>query len=330
VQLAKEFNLRAAALKRAGEEIVGLRRQIQLLKSENTRLKAQVDDEERLAEDVMKRPPPEGLDTLSGAELAQKLQRALEKYRDEKAKGAEMGRRLEEALREASRGRGLERSLDELERAHLEQNRELQRLQEEGRKIETYRQTTKTQEKVIGKLEKILESSLQEVQKAQRVQVDVERLKTENLRLRERCAHLVARRKYEAGGEEDTEELRRQVAEKDGEVARLETLVREMKARKQDADVSPELSKEQQRLNDVEANRLDWEHRCVAAEHRMQMLQQQLTESSKRYGTEISALQVEIAKRDASILEMEYLLKEREIAVGGGGAHVVAAAARPP
>merc|ERR1711920_302525 len=146
VQLSKEFNMRAAALKRAGEEIVNLRRQIQLLANENAKIKAELQDEEKLAEEVQKRPPPEGLETLSSAELAGKLQRALEKYRTEKAKGAELGRRLEEVLKEVSRGRGLERALEELERAHLEQNKELQRLQEESRKIETYRQTTKTQE----------------------------------------------------------------------------------------------------------------------------------------------------------------------------------------
>jgi hypothetical protein len=145
VQLAKEFNLRAAALKKAGEEIVGLRRQVQLLQGENVRLKSQLEDEERLAADVQRRPPPEGFDRLSSNELASKLQRAHEKYREEKSKGAELGRRLEEALKEASRGRGLQRTLGELETAHMQQNKELQRLQDENRKIDKYRQAAKTQ-----------------------------------------------------------------------------------------------------------------------------------------------------------------------------------------
>ncbi|CAJ1460770.1 unnamed protein product [Effrenium voratum] len=46
VQLSKEFNLRAAALKRAGEEIVGLRRQVQLLKNENKSLRTQIEEED--------------------------------------------------------------------------------------------------------------------------------------------------------------------------------------------------------------------------------------------------------------------------------------------
>ncbi|CAE7268124.1 CCDC33 [Symbiodinium natans] len=220
VQLSKEFNLRAAALKRAGEEIVTLRRQVQLLKNENRSLRAQVEDEEKLVQEVQQRPPPEGLEKLSAAELAGKLQRTLEKYREEKAKASELTRRMEDALKEVSRARGLERSLEELQQVHLEQNRELQRLQDEGRKLDTYRQTAKTQEKVISKLEKILESSLQEVQKAQKVQVDIERLKTENLKLRERCSSLLTRKKE--AGDDEAQELRQRLAEKDAEIVRLQ------------------------------------------------------------------------------------------------------------
>merc|ERR1712185_230127 len=104
-------------------------------------------------------------------------------YREEKAKSKELQRRLDEAMKEVARGQGLQRTLDELERSHMQQNMELQRLQDENKKLEIYRQTVKSQEKVISKLEKVLEGSLDEVQKAQRTQVDMERLKTENVRL---------------------------------------------------------------------------------------------------------------------------------------------------
>merc|ERR1712060_694337 len=167
-----------------------------------------------------------------------------------------------------------------------------------------YRQTTKTQEKVIAKLEKILENSLQEVQKAQRAQEDVERLKTDNARLRERCSHIVARRKYEGGGAEEADELQRQIASKDDEICRLEGVVRELQTGRQDAPEAPELTQGRTRLAELESTRAEWEQRCTAAEHRLQMLQMQLTESSRRYGGEISTLTVEVAKRDAKIVEL--------------------------
>jgi len=319
VQLAKEFNLRAAALKRAGEEVVTLRRQVLMLKSENASLRAQIEDEEKLAEEVQQRPPPEGLERLSAAELALRLQRSLEKYREEKAKAAELGRRLEEAMKEASRGRSLERSLEELHQAHLEQNRELQRLQEEGRKLETYRQTTRTQEKVILKLEKILESSLQEVQKAQKVQVDVEKLKTENLRLRERCSSLLAKKKSDSSGtavEEESQDWKRRLAQKDAEVVRLQAMVQDLKAAgnasSNGGEAVPAPAPNGDKLNDLEAKKLEWEQKCRAAEQRLQMIQQQLTESSKRYGSQISDHKVEIARQEARIMELEFLLKRKE------------------
>ncbi|CAE7027884.1 CCDC33 [Symbiodinium sp. CCMP2592] len=319
VQLSKEFNMRAAALKRAGEEIVTLRRQVQLLKNENRSLRAQVEDEEKLAHEVQQRPPPEGLEKLSAAELAGKLQRTLEKYREEKAKASELTRRMEEALKEVNRARGLERSLEELQQVHLEQNRELQRLQDEGRKLDTYRQTAKTQEKVISKLEKILESSLQEVQKAQKVQVDIERLKTENLKLRERCSSLLTRKKEV--GDDEAQELRQRLAEKDAEITRLQKVAASLKMNNVEVGeetVLPSSSpgtaalsaEEQEQLAHLEAKRFEWEQRCAAAEQRLQVLQQQLTESSKRYGAEISSLEVEIAKKDARIKEFEFLQRQ--------------------
>ena len=214
--------------------------------------------------------------------------------------------------------------------------------------------------KVISKLEKILENSLQEVQKAQKVQVDIERLKTENLKLRERCTTLLTRKRQDLGSDE-AQELRQSLAQKDAEISQLQKLAAELKAqhaapaapaatahavrhatpvesgddfRKPLANMAPVLpvamqqqtqplpsyqapsqvvsAEEQEQLAHVEAKRFEWEQRCVAAEQRLQMLQQQLTESSKRYGSDISSLEVEIAKKDARIKELEFLMKQHE------------------
>lgn len=226
VQLAKEFNLRAAALKRAGEEIVELRRQVQMLTKENARLKADMEHEEQLNLSAEHAAMPEGLAELSSVELAQKLQKALTKYREEKARGAELTMRLGDAMKEAAKARDLQRVLEEIEHIHLEQNRELQRLQDEGRKLETYRQTVQSQEKVIAKLEKILEGSLNEVQKAQRVQADIERLKTENAKLRDRCAALLAFKRHDPAARD---ELQKKLAERQYEADELERVVKDLK-----------------------------------------------------------------------------------------------------
>mmetsp|Transcript_55655 Transcript_55655/g.132687 ORF Transcript_55655/g.132687 Transcript_55655/m.132687 type:complete len:1101 (-) Transcript_55655:15-3317(-) len=314
VQLAKEFNMRAAALKRAGEEIVSLRRQIQILQNENDRLKSQIADEEALVDQVGSRPPPMGIENLSSSELALKLQRALEKYRNEKTKGIEVSRRLEEACRELQRLSGLKRALEELESTHMEQNKELQRLQDECRRIDTYRHLTKTQEKVIAKLEKSLESSLQEVHKAQRVQADIEQLKTENLRLREKCSRIIAGHRREAGPSAgpDMDDLKRQLHHKDDEITRLEMLVRDLRARQPGQPPTPELQQEKHRAQELEASQAEWEQRCARAESRVQALEKQLAETAKNYGGQILELKVQIAQKDARARELEILLKDAE------------------
>lgn len=50
IQLMREFNLRASALKSAGEEIVELRRAVQLLQNENSKLKMQIEEEVKFNE----------------------------------------------------------------------------------------------------------------------------------------------------------------------------------------------------------------------------------------------------------------------------------------
>lgn len=304
VQLMKEFNLRAAALKTAGQEIVELRRQVQLLTNENNKLKMRIEDEERLAEHVKRNPPKDiGMfDSLSSAELSLRLQTALQKYRDEKAKSQEMTQRLEAALKEVARGRGLQKHLDQLEKTHLEMAAQLQKLQQENQKIELYRKTAKSQEKVIAKLERVLEGSLAEVNKAQEVQIELERLKTENVRMREKCASLMARRKYEGG--ENIQDLQDEVRKKEQEVKRLQELVDELHSHGGPSGSSS------QKLELLEGEKLDWKQRCSAMESRVQSLENQLLENSRQYGRELSTLKLQIAKKDAQVLELQIRLGE--------------------
>lgn len=301
----KEFNLRAGALKQAGQEIVDLRRQVQLLTNENNKLKMQIEDEERLAEQVRQHPPKDMsmFDSLSSAELSLRLQTALQKYRDEKTKSHEMTQRLEAALKEVARGRGLQKHLDELEKAHLEMAGLLQKLQAENQKIDLYRKTAKSQEKVIAKLERVLEGSLDEVNKAQEAQIELERLKTENIRMREKCSNLMTRRKFEAGNE-DVQELQDDVRKKDEEVKRLQVLVDDLTAQSGPRTVKSA------KLDELEGEKLEWKQKCGAMENRLKTMELQLVENSKQYGRELSNLKVQIAKKDSLILQLQIRLDE--------------------
>lgn len=56
-------------------------------------------------------------------------------------------------------------------------------MQQEIQKTQLYKETIKKQEKVIAKLEKLIETSLKDTQKARGAQLDLEQLRTENFNL---------------------------------------------------------------------------------------------------------------------------------------------------
>lgn len=344
IQLMKEFNLRANALKTAGQEIVDLRRQIHLLTNENNNLKMRIEDEERLTEQIRRNPPKDMpmFDSLSGAELSLQLQTTLQKYRDEKAKSQEMTQRLEAALKEIARGRGLQKHLDNLEKTHLEMAERLQKFQQENQKIDLYRKTAKSQEKVIAKLERVLEGSLDEVNKAQEAKIELEKLKMENARMREKCSSLLTQKR---DFEDDTvQELQTKVSRKEEEVKRLHDVLwalqehtveghtvgtveghtvdwhtveghtvdwHTVEGHNVEGHTEAETS---QKLQELEAEKLEWQRKCSAMEQRTQAMEAQLLENAKHYGREISSLKVSIAKRKAEILDLQTRLENSSYA----------------
>lgn len=68
--------------------------------------------------------------------------------------------RLESRETEIIQLKDVQSKFDTLEDAHLKQNKYLQSIQNEVRKIEAYRTTIQTQEKVIHKLQSVMESKL--------------------------------------------------------------------------------------------------------------------------------------------------------------------------
>ena len=61
--------------------------------------------------------------------------------------------------------------------------RKLQAMQQEIQKTKLYKDTITKQEKVIARLEKLMETTLKDTQKARNAVIEMERLKTENATL---------------------------------------------------------------------------------------------------------------------------------------------------
>ena len=63
-------------------------------------------------------------------------------------------------------------------------------LQQEVSKVQLYKDTIKKQEKVIAKLEKLMETTLKDTQKARSALVELEQLKTENINLQKQLKEM--------------------------------------------------------------------------------------------------------------------------------------------
>jgi hypothetical protein len=106
-----------------------------------------------------------------------------QKYAGERRRNGEIAARLEALQQAALQARALVAEHARLSKAHAAQARLVQQLQDENAEIGLFRATIKTQEKVILKLEDLLESKLRESSLhggAQGLMDEVERLKARN------------------------------------------------------------------------------------------------------------------------------------------------------
>ncbi|CAD7936601.1 unnamed protein product [Amoebophrya sp. A25] len=292
IQLMREFNLRASALKTAGEEIVELKKTIQILQNQNAKLNMQLEEELKFNEDVRVNQPlnSELLDSLSTSELAMKLQTAVAKYREEKNKVNDLKTRMESGMREIVKNRGLERKLEELEQAHLEQATLLQKYQKDTKKIELYRETARSQEKVIGKLEKVLESSLEDLHKAQQTQIELERVRSENVQLRQELASLSQKASSLTHAEEDLQTAKKMLGDKQAEHDKLREICEQL---------------ERASATTGGGDKQLLQYKIQQLEARVQTSEQVIRENGKKTSKELAALKLEIARKDAKIKAMQ-------------------------
>lgn len=72
----------------------------------------------------------------------------------------------------------------------MEAAKRLLAMQQEISKTQLYKDTIKKQEKVISKLEKLMETTLKDTQKARNSLLELEQLKTENINLQKQLKQI--------------------------------------------------------------------------------------------------------------------------------------------
>jgi hypothetical protein len=166
-------------IKKCGLEIVELRQHQQRLLADKAELVARVEADSKAALDV---PSDSAIVSLDRAELEQRFKMLSEAYKREKSASAELVARMKTLHKESLKNKDAATKLAQLEDAHMSQAKTMQQLQEQNGKLAQYVQATRDQEKVIERLEDVMEKTLAEARQGRDIKAERDMLHTEILR----------------------------------------------------------------------------------------------------------------------------------------------------
>jgi predicted RNase H-like nuclease (RuvC/YqgF family) len=112
-------------------------------------------------------------------------------YRGERMRNEEYEKALKSAQIEISNARKLANQLDQIQKVHEEDSKKFLDLQRETQNIGLFRETIKKQEEVIKKLEGLLSKTVNESKKQKESLLELEQLRTENLKLQRELKEIV-------------------------------------------------------------------------------------------------------------------------------------------
>jgi len=282
-RLIRESDDKTESLKITGAEIVDLRRQIKMLQSENAILRKRLAQEEQIevASIVTKEIAKMGIE-----ELRAKIVKLAQAYRDERVRNEQFERSLKGAQKEIAQSRQLQTELEVLRKKHTDGSRRLIDMQQEISKIQVYKDTIKKQEKVIAKLEKLMESTLKDTQKARGAMLELEQLKTENMNLQKHMKEMAF------GPEGYNSELEKYKQE----CSRLERLVAELRE-----DLSSKRPTSGTGNPDWDREKIELEIKLQKSNARVQALQEEITDVARNFAKERSKLEIAIAEKQAQL-----------------------------
>ena len=280
-RMMRELDDKTQSLKLTSAEIIDLRRTVKMMQSENAILRKKLGEEEQLELQVLVSKEIQNMDSQ---ELRNKILKLAQAYRSERIRNEEFERALKSANQDLANAKQLQTELENISHAHTKKARKLMELNKEISKINLYKDTIRKQEKVISKLEALLEKTIKDTKRAREGMLELEKLRTENLEL-QRNVKDASRLK---GSSSEVDRLR-------SEVQMLETLV---------AELRDELkSKRPQTAGqaDWEEEKIEYEVKLQKAEARVEAIQNELTMSAAEHAKEISRLKMIIAEKESII-----------------------------
>jgi len=185
-RLLEELDQRSVAIRSCGAEIVKVRAANEQLAKERDNAIDKIQQMEQETYNKLSEP----VEDSSSDELKRRIQLLSTKYSNERTRNAEIMERLAVLQASMDEKRNLLQELGSLRDAHVSQAKYIQELQESNEEVELYKKTIQTQEKVIMKLEDILEAKLQEGSKfdTKKYEAEIARLAQQNDQLANQVA----------------------------------------------------------------------------------------------------------------------------------------------
>ena len=289
-RMMKEVDDKKESLKLTGSEIVELRKQIKLLQNENQILRRRLGQEEQMQIEAL---VTQEIHKMSLPELKSKIIKLAQAYRGERMRNEEFEKALKQAQNEIANARRLANDLETLQKTHEEDSNKFLNLQKETQKIGLYRETIKKQEEVIMKMEGLLKKTMNESERQKESLMELEALRTENLKLQKELKDFVVNATPNVIGKNNYE-----LEKSKKEIIRLNDLINELQNELRNKRPISADKKE------LQTEILQLEVQNQKAQSRIHSLEQELEISAKNNAKEIAALKLILAEKEALIENM--------------------------
>ncbi|KAL1247745.1 hypothetical protein QQF64_023121 [Cirrhinus molitorella] len=155
----KELENYRASMHKMADDILALRSQVSALESENSQLRLDLSLHQDLGHTLL---DDTDIDVMTKSEIADRIASLKFKLSSESSTAAAQKDRIQQLQNELIRKNDIEKEFVQLQRAHQQQQAVLKKYQARSGKITALEDTVRQQEKVIEKMEKLLDAKLKE------------------------------------------------------------------------------------------------------------------------------------------------------------------------
>ncbi|XP_051545080.1 coiled-coil domain-containing protein 33-like [Myxocyprinus asiaticus] len=264
----KELENYRTAMHKMADDIIALRSKVSGLESENSQLRRDLSLHQNLGRTLL---DDTDIDVMTKTEMADQIATLKFKLASESSVAAAQKDRIQQLQNELIRKSDIEKEFVQLQRAHQQQQAVLKRYQAGGRKMMALEDTVRQQEKVIEKMEKIVDTKLKE-----RNQENSERKK--------------AAMKHKDEEEHKRREIESVLA---SENSRLRLELDRLRNQPPPIIIQQPVQSHQ---TFSASEKLDLLTQLARAEGRIQTLEQQLKENSKQWGKEKQEMLIRVSE----------------------------------